>query len=63
MPEPGWVVTPKPAPPELAEDFERADFNGVDAGRDWVSLAEKIGEAKRAELMAIFGGHPIDPST
>jgi hypothetical protein len=61
-PTDGWVVEPREAPPELAEHFPRKDFNGIEAGRDWVTLAEKIGQAKRDELMAIFGGYPIDPS-
>jgi hypothetical protein len=56
----GWVVEPKPAPPELAENFERADFKGFEAGRDWVSLEEKLDAAGMALLMR-FGGTIGEP--
>ena len=54
----GWVVEPRPAPPELAENYQANPY------RDpfMVTIQEKIGAAKREELMALFGGYPIDPS-
>lgn len=49
MTDQGWVVTPKPAPPELAEDFEAERYAGSEplhAGshiRDWASFGELLG--------------------
>lgn len=55
LPDNGWQVDPRPVPEGLEEGF-------IPTRTDWVSIQEKIGAAKREELMAIFGGYPIDPS-
>ena len=60
MTDPGWVVTPKPEPPELTDNFTAEPFTGR---IEWVSIQEKIGSTKMEELLALFGGYPIDPET
>ncbi len=47
----GWVVEPRPVPSALTDTFEAPPFNGVEAGRDWVSLAEKLDAGGMALLM------------
>lgn len=60
--DPGWVPDPRPVPDALTDTYTAPTFNGVDAGRDWVPLREKLEAANLAELLAIFGGSPVDPS-
>jgi hypothetical protein len=50
----GWRVEARPAPAALAEGFPRADYvtpEPLHAGRDWVSLEEKLDVAGWALLM------------
>lgn len=49
--EPGWVVEPKPVPEALTDTFSPATFNGIEAGRDWVPLADKLDLEGMAALM------------
>lgn len=54
MTDPGWVVTPKDAPAELAEGFQAepyADREPLRTGTDWVPLEEKLDAAGMALLM------------
>lgn len=54
----GWVVDPRPAPPELAEDFTATPY------RDpfMVPILEKLSAADRDTLAALMGAWPIVPS-
>lgn len=59
----GWVVEAREAPAALAKDFPRADYTPPEplhAGRDWVSLAEKLDAGGMALLMR-FGGTIGEP--
>ncbi len=47
----GWVVDPRPVPEALIDTFEAPPFNGIEAGRDWVSLQEKLDAGGMAILM------------
>jgi len=65
MTDDGWVVEAREAPAALAEGFEAPRYvepEPLSIPTDWVSIQDKIGAAKHEELMAIFGGYPIDPS-
>ena len=56
----GWQVEPHEVQPELADDFTAEPFTGR---TEWVSIQEKIGSTKMEELLALFGGYPIDTET
>lgn len=49
----GWAVDPRPAPPELAEDFHAEPYTDPEPlqARDWVPLEEKLDAAGMALLM------------
>ncbi len=60
--DPGWVGESRPVPqmfkaepftPDEAsiDTFEAEPFNGIEAGRDWVSLQEKLDAGGMALLM------------
>lgn len=58
MADDGWVVTPKLAPPELAEDFHAEPYTSSEPLhasshiRDWASFAELVGHDGLKLLMA-----------
>jgi len=56
--DPGWVPDPRPVPEALTDTFTAKPYSDP----FMVSIQEKIGNAKMEELMAIFGGYPMDPS-
>jgi hypothetical protein len=65
----GWQVEARPVPEGLEEGFEAPRYTEpeplrTEPERDpfMVSILDKIGAAKHEELMAIFGGYPVDPS-
>lgn len=60
-PTDAWQVEPRPVPSALIDTFEAKTFNGVEAGRDWVSLAEKLDAGGMALLMK-FGGTIGEPT-
>jgi hypothetical protein len=62
MTDDGWQVEPKPAPPELAEDFEAERFQGSEPLRNdpfLVPVLEKLDQASLETLSRILGGWPI----
>lgn len=59
----GWQVEPRPARPELAEGFKGPTYTDptpLRAGRDWVSLSEKL-DADGWALLMRFGGTIGEP--
>ena len=59
----GWEVEPHEVQPELADDFTAEPFTEPAPRTEWVSIQEKIGSTKMEELLALFGGYPIDTET
>lgn len=58
MTDEGWVVDPRPSPPELAEDYEAEPY------RDpfLVPVLEKLDHASLKQLAALMGAWPIVPA-
>jgi hypothetical protein len=54
MTDPGWVPESRPVPEALTDTYAPPPFNGVPAGRDWVSLEEKL-DADGWALLMRFG--------
>lgn len=53
----GWQVDPRPAPPELAEDFEAERFAGSEPLRtdtdEWLALVHRLSDKDRAALSKV----------
>ena len=51
-----WVPDPRPTPEALTPDFKAEPYTDP-----WNSIMERLDNATQKELLALFGGHPVDP--